>query len=126
MKVSAIWPAKVRDWRVETPTVPRLAWWKTVENPSMFRRNIGFTASGVTSRGAKPVPPVLMTRSTSGSSTQVRTGFAEAFFEVLDDEERDHVRTISLQRWHGAPDAGRWQHLTNLNLPTAVKVAQSA
>ena len=60
------------------------------------------------------------------SSTQVRTGFAEAFFEVLDDEERDHVRTISLQRWHGAPDAGRWQHLTNLNLPTAVKVAQSA
>lgn len=60
------------------------------------------------------------------SSTQVRSGFAEAFFEVLDDEERDHVRSISLQRWHGAPDAGRWMHQTNLNIPTPAKVARSA
>jgi len=60
------------------------------------------------------------------SSTQVRAGFAPAFFEVLDDEERDHVRTISLQRWHGAPDAGRWQHLTNLNVPTLAKLARTA
>jgi hypothetical protein len=60
------------------------------------------------------------------SSTQVRAGFAEAFMEVLDDEERDHVRSISLQRWHGAPDAGRWIHQTNLNLPVAAKVARSA
>jgi hypothetical protein len=60
------------------------------------------------------------------SSTQVRAGFAEAFTEVLDDEERDHVRSISLQRWHGAPDAGRWIHQTNLNLPATVKVARSA
>ena len=28
------------------------------------------------------------------SSTQVRTGFAQAYFEVLDDEERDHVRSM--------------------------------
>lgn len=60
------------------------------------------------------------------SSTQVRAGFTEAFFEVLDDEERDHVRSISLQRWHGAPDAGRWMHLTNLNVPLTVKVARTA
>jgi hypothetical protein len=60
------------------------------------------------------------------SSTQVRTGFAEAFLEVLDDEERDHVQSISLQRWHGAPDAGRWLHQTNLNIPTTAKVARSA
>ncbi|MBV9126403.1 MAG: hypothetical protein JO112_23900 [Planctomycetes bacterium] len=60
------------------------------------------------------------------SSTQVRAGFAEAFFEVLDEEERDHVRTISLQRWHGAPDAGRWLHLTNLNIPLAAKASRSA
>jgi hypothetical protein len=60
------------------------------------------------------------------SSTQVRAGFATAFFEVLDDEEREAVRSIRLERWHGAPDAGRWMHQTNLNVPTAVKVAHSA
>jgi hypothetical protein len=60
------------------------------------------------------------------SSTQVRAGFAQAYFEVLDDEERDHVRSISLQRWHGAPDAGRWIQQTTLNIPTTAKLAQSA
>ena len=60
------------------------------------------------------------------SSTQVRTGFAEAFFEVLDDEEREHVRSISLQRWQGAPDAGKWMHQSNLNLPVKAKLARTA
>ena len=60
------------------------------------------------------------------SSTQVRAGFSQAFFEVLDDEEREHVRAVSLQRWHGAPDAGRWLHQTNLAVPTPAKVARSA
>lgn len=60
------------------------------------------------------------------SSTQVRAGFAEAFFEVLDDEEREQVRSIALQRWHGAPDAGRWMNQTNLTVPTLAKVARSA
>jgi hypothetical protein len=60
------------------------------------------------------------------SSTQVRAGFVQAYFEVLDDEEREHVRSISLQRWHGAPDAGRWMHQTNLTIPTRAKVARSA
>lgn len=60
------------------------------------------------------------------SSTQVRAGFSTAFFEVLDDEERDHVTAISLQRWHGAPDAGRWMHQSNLPIPSTAKVARSA
>jgi hypothetical protein len=60
------------------------------------------------------------------SSTQVRAGYAEAFFEVLDEEERDHVRSVALQRWHGAPDSGRWLHQTNLNVPLTAKVARSA
>jgi hypothetical protein len=59
------------------------------------------------------------------SSTHVRANFGQAFFEVLDDEEREHVRSISLQRWHGAPDAGRWLHQTNLAIP-AKKLARSA
>src|SRR5512145_1681054 len=60
------------------------------------------------------------------SSTQVRAGYVDAFLEVLDDEEREHVETIALQRWHGAPDAGRWMHQTNLNLPVKAKLAKTA
>ena len=60
------------------------------------------------------------------SSTQVRANFGAAYFDLLDDEEREHVRGVALQRWHGAPDAGRWQHQTNLNIPTTAKVAASA
>lgn len=56
------------------------------------------------------------------SSTQVRAGFTSAFFEVLDDEEREHVTSIALQRWHGAPDAGRWMHQANLALPIPAKL----
>jgi hypothetical protein len=60
------------------------------------------------------------------SSTQVRAGFAQAFFEVLDEEERDHVRAIALQRWHGAPDAGRWLHQINLNVPVKARLSRVA
>ncbi len=60
------------------------------------------------------------------SSTQVRAGLRTAFYEVLDDEERGHVTSIALQRWHGAPDSGRWMHQSNLNIPMPEKVAQSA
>ena len=60
------------------------------------------------------------------SSTQVRAGFASAYFELFDDEEREHVRAIRLERWHGAPDAGRWLQQSTLNVPATAKVAQSA
>jgi hypothetical protein len=60
------------------------------------------------------------------SSTQVRAGFVEAFFDVLDDEERDHVRAVQLQRWHGAPDSGRWMMQSTLSVPSKAKLARSA
>ena len=59
------------------------------------------------------------------STAQVRAGYVQAYFEVLDDEERDNVRSIRLEHWHGAPDAGRWMQQTMLTLPTA-KLAHSA
>ncbi|MCE9534708.1 MAG: hypothetical protein K8T89_26835, partial [Planctomycetes bacterium] len=52
------------------------------------------------------------------SSTQVRAGYIESFMDLLDDEEREHVQTISLQHWNGAPDAGHWMHQTNLKVPS--------
>jgi hypothetical protein len=52
------------------------------------------------------------------SSTQVRMEYAEAFLEGLDDEEREHVTAIQIQQWSGAPDAGRWNHKSNLKVPT--------
>lgn len=60
------------------------------------------------------------------SSTQVRAGFREAFLELLDEEEREHVQSISLQRWHGASDSGRWMHQANLAIPTAEKLVAAA
>ena len=61
------------------------------------------------------------------SSTQVRQGYIESFTDLLDDEERDQVLSISLQRWHGAPDAGTWEHQTTLKVPSAApKVARLA
>lgn len=60
------------------------------------------------------------------SSTQVRAGYVQAFLEVLDEEEREHVTSISLQRWQGAADSGRWLAQTTLILPLPLRVARSA
>ncbi len=60
------------------------------------------------------------------SSTQVRTGYIESYTDLLDEEEREHVQTIALQRWQGAPDAGRWMHQTNLKVPSSAKLLRVA
>ena len=54
------------------------------------------------------------------SSTQVRQLYVEAYLEVLDEEEREHVTSIQLQQWSGAPDAGRWVLKTTLKVPAPV------
>ncbi len=60
------------------------------------------------------------------SSTQVRGEYLDAYMELLDDEEREHVTTIQLQQWHGAPDAGRWMQKANLKVPVPVKMKVAA
>jgi hypothetical protein len=54
------------------------------------------------------------------SSTHVRQEYAEAFAEVLDEEEREHVTSVQLQQWNGAPDAGRWVLKNVLKVPAPV------
>jgi hypothetical protein len=51
------------------------------------------------------------------SSTQVRAGYPDAFFALLDEEERDRVSTIKLQQWQGTPDAGKWLDKSELRIP---------
>ena len=60
------------------------------------------------------------------SNTQVRAGYRSAFMELLDEEEREHVRSIALQRWQGAPDSGRWVAQANLIVPTQERVLAGA
>jgi len=61
------------------------------------------------------------------SSTAVRQGYVESFTDLLDEEEREQVVSIALERWHGAPDAGTWEAQTTLKVPaTAARVARLA
>jgi hypothetical protein len=60
------------------------------------------------------------------SSTQVRAGYVEAFLEILEEEEREHVTAIELEHWHGAPDDGRWVLQTTLKVPQPKLVKMAA
>lgn len=60
------------------------------------------------------------------SSPQIRAGYLRAFHDVLDAEQREQVKAILLQRWNGAPDAGRWVEQAELSLPKQQKLAKSA
>lgn len=60
------------------------------------------------------------------STIQVRAGYADAYEEVLDEDEKTQVRHISLQCWHGAPDQGYWIPRATLVVPSAAKKALCA
>jgi hypothetical protein len=63
------------------------------------------------------------------SSTQIRAGYRTAFLELLEEDEREHVTAIAMQKWQGAADAGRWVHQSNLPLPVPAgleKLTQAA
>lgn len=51
------------------------------------------------------------------SSRTVRDEFLESLTELFDEEERSRISSISLQRWEGASDAGRWLHQMPLRMP---------
>lgn len=60
------------------------------------------------------------------SSPMVRAGYRAAFMDLLDEEERGHVKSVSMQRWQGAPDSGRWVHQSDLPVPMKEKIAIAA
>ena len=72
MNVAPATPAVARDWIVLEPILAWLTMWNAVEKPSIRFSNSGSTASGVTSRPVKPVPPVEMMTSIALSAIQVR------------------------------------------------------
>lgn len=51
------------------------------------------------------------------SNSHIRSGYEEAYKDLFDDEEKEQITTIQLQRWHGAPDAGSWEYVTTLKVP---------
>jgi hypothetical protein len=51
------------------------------------------------------------------STTQVRAGYATAFTEILEPDERSRVQSIAMQCWDGAPDEGHWVTKTTLSIP---------
>lgn len=55
------------------------------------------------------------------SSSQVTTAYAQAYGEVLSDEDRPKVKCISLQRWTGTERSGHWVHTSFLELPASAK-----
>ena len=60
------------------------------------------------------------------SSPQVRAGYREAFMDLLEEDERAHVKSVSMQRWQGAPDSGRWVHQSDLPVPMKEKIMLAA
>lgn len=48
----------------------------------------------------------------------VKRTYAESFFDLLDDEERELTQTIVIQKFIGSPDRGTWEDQDNLPIPT--------
>ncbi len=78
-------PAVARVWIAEVPIFFSLTSRNMVAKPSMRFSNSGSTASGVTSRPVKPVPPVVMMTSMNLSAIQAFTRCADRLDVVLDD-----------------------------------------
>jgi hypothetical protein len=53
---------------------------------------------------------------------QVQEGYDIPYFELLTSDERAKVAKISLQKWMGMPDAGRWEDQRELPIPQDVEM----
>lgn len=55
------------------------------------------------------------------SSSQVRAAYIGAWGDVIRDEDRPAVQSISLQRWSGQVWAGQWEHHMALDIPATLR-----
>jgi hypothetical protein len=60
------------------------------------------------------------------SYTQVQEGYDDPYFELLDDEERDRLKSVHLQKWVGAPDSGHWVYQRDLPIPESLAMPVAA
>ena len=79
MNVALATPAHARLCSVDVPTLWKLTRCQTTLKPSISLSNSGRTASGVTSRPVRPVPPVVTTASIIGSAIHLRITARMAF-----------------------------------------------
>lgn len=73
--------------------------WNTAEKPSMRFSNSGSSASGVTSRPVKPVPPVVITTSTPGSRSHASTRSRIAGISSGTMDRAARLCPASVRRW---------------------------
>jgi hypothetical protein len=59
------------------------------------------------------------------SSSQVRAAYIGAWGEVIRDEDRPTVQSISLQKWIGQIWAGTWEHQQTLEVPATPRKEKS-
>ncbi|WP_235963371.1 hypothetical protein [Tautonia rosea] len=59
------------------------------------------------------------------SSSQVRAAYVGAWGEVIRDEDRPTVQSISLQKWAGQVWAGQWEHQQSLEVPASPRKDKS-
>lgn len=53
----------------------------------------------------------------AGSYEQIKKQYANAFYEILTNEEQLSINNIKLERWQGLPDKGRWVQQDSLIVP---------
>jgi hypothetical protein len=52
-----------------------------------------------------------------GSYSQIKTAYAQAFRDVLTEDEQWEIKKIELQRWSGTADCGNWLVISALPIP---------
>lgn len=58
------------------------------------------------------------------SSEQVKRNYAQAFSEVLTVDEQSVICKISLEKWNGVADCGKWANQDFLKVPQPVSVVE--
>jgi hypothetical protein len=59
------------------------------------------------------------------SAEQVKKNYSGPFYEQLTNDEQASIRKITLEKWSGKPDSGRWLITDTLRVPRVYKTSVS-